>query len=364
MSKAVQPGWQLRWGLRVWLGIIAVLFTGCHSIGPASVTRDRFDYSVAISDSWKRQTLLNMVKLRYLDLPIFVEVGQIVSGYTLEADASVGGTAGFGGAPTSTLTLNGLGRYIDRPTITYEPLTGNRFISTLMASIPPDALFNAIQSGWPADVMLTVGVASINGLKNENLAAGGAIAPDPKFIRVTELMRQIQLSGGINTRVTTNKESGQAALLTFRSKDMSPETLAASRELRTLLGLSQEASEFKLVLGTGAADDKEVAVFTRSLLHAIGTLSMGAEVPPEDVAEGRATRGAPPSNEGKKRFRIHCSKSEPQDAYVTIFYRKHWFWIDDRDLVSKRGFALIMFLITLSDKGTEKTPPVLTIPTQ
>src|SRR5215813_1333666 len=72
------------------LGIVAAL-TSCSSIGPGSVARDRFDYSASLSDSWKRQTLLNIVKLRYLDPPIFVDVGQIVSGYSLESTLSASG---------------------------------------------------------------------------------------------------------------------------------------------------------------------------------------------------------------------------------------------------------------------------------
>ena len=42
----------------------AALFTGCTRLGPKSVAVGRFDYSKDIADSWKHQTLLNIVKLR------------------------------------------------------------------------------------------------------------------------------------------------------------------------------------------------------------------------------------------------------------------------------------------------------------
>src|SRR5881397_1027950 len=112
------------------LGVLSLaVVTGCRSIGPGTVARDRFEYSSSISESWKRQTLLNIVKLRYLDPPVFVDVGQIVAGYSLETGLSAGGsfpeTTGFGG---TTATVGGSMRFTDRPTITYTPLTGNKFV--------------------------------------------------------------------------------------------------------------------------------------------------------------------------------------------------------------------------------------------
>jgi len=44
------------------LGILGAL-TGCTSLKPRQIPRDRFDYSSALSESWKHQTLLNIVKV-------------------------------------------------------------------------------------------------------------------------------------------------------------------------------------------------------------------------------------------------------------------------------------------------------------
>src|SRR5215207_8379344 len=106
--------------------ITSASLCGCQTIGPSTVARDRSDYASSISESWKRQTLLNIVKLRYLDPPIFVDVGQIISGYSLETSVSAGASlpenASFGAGNTGTIA--GAARFTDRPTITYTPLTG------------------------------------------------------------------------------------------------------------------------------------------------------------------------------------------------------------------------------------------------
>src|SRR6476646_4628338 len=87
----------------------AFMEAGClhPKIGPPSLTRDRSRYSVSRADSWKALTLLNIVKVRYLDPPVYVDIGSIVSSYTLSQNAMVGGnltgngnTMNLGGAVT------------------------------------------------------------------------------------------------------------------------------------------------------------------------------------------------------------------------------------------------------------------------
>jgi len=103
----------------------SLLATGClhPKIGPHSLPRDRADYSLSLSDSWKEQTLLNIVKFRYVDPPIFVDVGSIISSYTLAQTASLGGT--IQPSSTNSATIGGSVGFSSNPTITYTPLTGS-----------------------------------------------------------------------------------------------------------------------------------------------------------------------------------------------------------------------------------------------
>ena len=78
-------------GLKAVIMVVAVaLLASCTAIGPRTVARDRFDYINALSESWKRQMLLNLVKLRYMDALVFLEVSSVVAQYVLETELEGG----------------------------------------------------------------------------------------------------------------------------------------------------------------------------------------------------------------------------------------------------------------------------------
>ena len=344
---------------------------GCASIGPGTVTRDRVDYTAAVAESWKSQMLLNLVKLRYGDTPVFLDVGQIVSGYTMQgtfsALGSVFNTSGVvPGVPNSSVTLGAQGQYTDRPTITYTPLAGERFARSLMTPVPPAALLSLMQAGNPADVVMRLTVNVVNGLHNRFGGDLRARPADPEFYLLLERLRRIQLSGAIGLRVR-RVDRDEAVLMTFRGA-MDPSLEAEVLAVRQLLGLDPAGREFQVVYGSVAASDTQIAILSRSILEILVDLSSFITVPEAHVTDRRVTPTAElevgPSGAIQPLIRIGSAPERPADAFLAVPYRGHWFWIDDRDMPSKRLFTFLMFVFTLVETGAKDGVPVLTIPTQ
>lgn len=350
------------------LGVTLLGGAGC-TIGPSTMTRDRFDYTAAVAESWKSQMLLNLVKLRYSDTPVFLDVGQIVSGYTVQSSFTVAGnvfnTSGtVPGVPNSSIGLGAQGQFTDRPTITYAPLTGERFARSLMTPVPPAAILSLAQAGYPIDLTLRLTVHTLNGIRNRFGGGARRRAADPEFYELLTRLRRIQDSGAIGLRVQRAGRD-EATLLTMRAK-VDPSVEADILMVRQLLGLDPQGSEFRVVYGAVSANDKELAMLTRSILDILIDMSSFITVPEAHVQEKRVLPTAEPEvGSGgpiPPLVRILSSGVKSDDAFVTVPYRGHWYWIDDRDLPSKGLFSFLMFLFTLVETGDKGAPPVVTIP--
>ncbi len=341
---------------------LAFITTGClhPTIGPQSLPRDRIDYSVSLADSWKEQTLLNIVKVRYVDTPIFVDVGSIIASSTLTQNASAGGTIAT--SPPSSGMLGGSVSFSNTPTITYTPLTGDAYMKALTTPLPVTTMLNAIQSGAPVETIMLAAVKSINGLRSEGVGSDRIWPPDQGFLSALNLLRKLQEAGAMRFYTEEDANKQQVSKLELPA-GKSPEIQDEIKELRGLLHLDPRATKFTIVSTALPSDDTEIAIQTRSIIGLLHHMAAHVEVPPQDVEQKRAFPGVVRGQIiSDTMIRIHSSEAEPGDTLVKVRYRGKWFWISDSDLDSKRAFALLMQLFTMTESGTKENQPVPTIP--
>ena len=148
--------------------------------------------------------------------------------------------------------------------------------------------------------------------------------------------------------------------MTLRQK-VDPSLEADVLAVRQLLGLDPAGREFQVVYGAVAANDKQIAILSRSILEILVDLSSFIDVPEAHVTDRRVTPTADPevgpSGPIRPLIRIGSSPDRPADAFLAVPYRGYWFWIDDRDMASKRLFTFLMFIFTLVETGGKDNAP-------
>jgi Fusaric acid resistance protein-like len=72
-----------------------------------------------------------------------------------------------------------------------EDKTGDRFMRSMLRPIPPAGIFQMLQTGWSAQMLLGIGVGSINGLRNSLRGS----AADPRFDQLVAAVSRLQRAG-------------------------------------------------------------------------------------------------------------------------------------------------------------------------
>ena len=189
-------------------------------------------------------------------------------------------------------------------------------------------------------------------------------AADPEFYRLISLLLELQQSGAVSMRIERTQDETEATVFTFNQKDIAPELVSARNSVRRILGLAPDLQEFKVVYGAVARNDQEIAILSRSMLEIIIELASYVEVPEKHINEGRTYESLLDQMDVSAEFgpliAIDSDKSKPDDDFIAVRYKDHWFWIEDTDLRSKRTFAFLWLLFSFTE--TEKGyAPVVTI---
>jgi len=346
-----------------WLGLLLIVLlvtVGCKSsIGAKTVPRDQFDYAEALRDAWKEQMLLNMVGLRYAEAPMFLKVTSVINQYSLEGSAGVN-SPGYSGDVPVMPPLSAGGRYSDRPTITYTPLSGAEFTRSVLTPIPPHSIMSLIQAGWRADLLFLLTVRAVNGVaRAETIGADSG----RQFYELVSLLAKVQQRGGFSFRIEKHGE-GDVSLVVIQGES-SKENEQLQDRIDELLGLDPELDEFRLVFGKEASAPDEIAMLTRSILEMLAALSLWIDVPPEHITDGRVRPGrdsrAMEEFDFEPMIRVRSSTARPDDSFVTVRYGGKWFWIDNNDFRSKRTLSFMQLMFSLAESGGGQTAPVVTV---
>ncbi|NNK13598.1 MAG: hypothetical protein HKP52_05110, partial [Desulfofustis sp.] len=207
-------------------------------------------------------------------------------------------------------------------------------------------------------------LTAINDLHNSSENRLSTHEADEGFEELLEILTTLQRTGGLGSRLV--EREGEKTIIFFR-QNLNDEVKNSSHRITELLGLDSNANEYRLVYGSAASDDREIAMLTRSMFDIIAELSQFVHIPEQHVRENRASPGvidkASSYEEVRSRVFVKSDQNKPEDSFLAVKYRDYWFYIEDTDYRSKRMFSFLLFLLSLAEGGGEGLAPVLTLPT-
>jgi hypothetical protein len=341
-------------------GVLAM--AGCASIGPGNLDRDQLGYTRSMADSSKRQTLFNLVRMRFGEAPTFVAVNQLVSSYSLQSNGS-GGFAAFSSPLTNWGLLGGL-QYTDTPTFTLQPVTGDQFVEAYLRPLSPDEVLPLMQSGVPVDKLFWLAVQKIGPLHNTQPLARGQHTGSPNFQPTLDLLRRLQEGGGLGLQVRKDK-SGTRAYLLFETAHL-PHLVPLVREVYRNLAITPSTRAVEVFYGhsESLAPTAKVPIMTRSLLAVMAAVAAEIDVPQADIAAGRTGRTLREPGQARPMLIVHSGPKAPERSYSSVQIDDTWYWVADNDFRSKIVFATLQLLKAIAESTQDQSAPVLTIPTR
>lgn len=391
--------------MRCWIVVFWLsLCCGC-GLGPRALERTHGRYNDAIRLVEEEQTLANIVRVRYDESPLVLNVNSVTTQFDFAAAAEARpffSTEATGNLfrSFSTILPFAQAQTSSRPTFSFDPADDGTAVRQFLTPINTDTLVYLLRNEPRIDVVLRLWVERINGIPND--------ATGPTFRRIVELFQSARgqdllsiqsekrdeaVSGALPASAITAAALVEAARAGMRyapvgdgktwvltrsidglavqvmpGGELSPEWT----ELRHLLGLKPGLARYNLRFiqralpdPTATAVGDTIHLTVRSTSRLYRYLSAGVEVPPEHLAGGVARPRPDEEGQTGDLFAVHCctGPKPPRNAFIAIPYRGRWYYLDDRDGESKATLATVMQLSRLDFKSQTPRPgPALTLP--
>jgi hypothetical protein len=403
---------------------VVLLLSGCSTFGPQLVLNSHIEYNKAVEQVIQEELLLNIVRRRYYEAPQFVTVSSISTSMSTSAGISGGSAFGNQGTPT-TGNIGGSLNWSDSPTVTITPRQGTEILGPLTARMSVNTLAKMANAGYRFDFLLSLTAEGLTSVRGPQTGVGTDFRPgNPEYIELIESIGRLIDKGQLivgtfswndpygdiaydRDQITVENQITAIALGggtgRFRSYDggktyyftdknnypamwIDPEARTSGDGKRVIELLNLQPTPLKRVWtfapsrvidGTdfeNVADDPrpEIKMRMRSFYSVLNLLAYGINVPPKDEEENRVFTKAlydKAVSEGRAvdlsdKFIVHSSGGDrPANAFVAVKHRGSWFYVDDRDYVSKRLFNAVydLFNMEIAPSGGGGGP-ILTVP--
>jgi hypothetical protein len=353
------------------------LIVGCAAQGAKRVAADRFDYNAAIAQSTREQMLLNIVRSRYLEVPVFLTVSSVLTQYEYDRSVGLGAILEFGSGTTDRAAGDANLSFSERPTITYLPVEGQEFSAHLLSDIPTDLIFAAAQAGWSVDVFMRIAIQRLGAVENMSFGIPAAGFSDSEksresdFKKLKRFERMMELIYILSDRevveVQQVEENGKNDRYLMIAERVPEDLRSLLAELRQLIGIT-DRNRFRITHRVTNIKGDEISIQTRSVMAMMEFMARGVEVPLEHLKDGWVVDYGLQSSEGEAArklipFRMRSSKNRPDNVFAAVRFRDNWYYIDQADITSKRALGLIIVLFRLQAPTPAGAAPILALPT-
>jgi hypothetical protein len=388
--------------------------SGC--LGPKAVRYTRLRYNEVVRDTNDEQLLINIVRLRYADSPVFIDLPNITSQFEVAGHGNYFG--GYGNQVRGPASL-GFGDLSlrDTPTLSYHPREGREIAKALLTPLSAD-LFIVVNGGANLEQLLLFSVNDINDVSNAYRAT--TLLPrvpdgNANFLRGIRILASLRDRDGTELAFGTDDQSDDAsdpmARSSVKGRDLlsaaeggfvyraqpenqvtllkrekglylkirapyvhSPEMMEVARIFHVTPGLNKyriksELSEEVNQKLPNALESNILYLNLRSVLQIMTFLSKGVCVPEEHVTSGIAPVTLDQTGQPYDwtqitagHFVVHAQKHRPREAEVAVPYRGYWFYIAPNDVNSRATLAILEIVFALQESGDRSVGPVLTLP--
>ena len=348
------------------------------SLGPTKLPATRMDYNIAVQRSNNEEMLLNIIRLKYFEQPLFLQVGSVASSFTFGitggGNAAIPDQRVIAQSIYTTYTPTISSNYTDSPTVTYTPYQGQAYAQQMLAEIDIDRFLTLCKSSWSIEFLMQVLVMRFGNIDHSYDARSGYPAEDhARFTELVAILSDMDDRGMLDFNVVSSgKDKHKILTLTMRFANESE-----AEPLGKLIGvpLKPVMTDYGYLLTRAwlapgremaLAEDSELArsmpvipFRLRDGLRAMNVLSQGIDVPPELL---KSKKGFDLRHQFKDVCDIRVSSGTPSGAYVATKYGDYWYFISDDDARSKEMFQFLLNIFALLSADPPKNAPMLTLP--